>query len=488
LEIPFTILTLPDTGNFMDKKVKNQVSAIVGKAHCSDKREDLFLYSYDAMNRRYLPEMVAHPASAQEISRLVGLANEAGFPIIPRGAGTGLTGGSLAVEGGLIVTTSRMNRILEIDRDSLTALVEPGVFNGDLQAAAAEYGLFFPPDPASMDFSTLGGNAAENAGGPRAVKYGVTRDYVMALEVVMPTGEIVHTGSAAIKSVTGYDLTRLIVGSEGTLGIITRLLLKLIPVPETVGTMLAGFPELGTAAKAVARIMSSRVLPSTLEFMDRSALECVKEYLQDDIPSDVAALLLIEVDGTPSIVEADADILKNECLQAGAIFVKSAREPEERESLWAARRALSPAIMKIRPLKINEDVAVPRMKIPDLITGIEDLANKHNIKIVNFGHAGDGNVHVNLLLDPEDHDEVARGEVAVKELFKLVVSLGGTLSGEHGIGIAKAPYLDMELEPSAVGVMKKIKQALDPNNILNPHKTFDYDKSSLAKELVPGRG
>jgi glycolate oxidase len=472
----------------MEKKIKNKIRGIVGKEHCSYRRENLFLYSYDAMNRRYLPDMVAHPSTAQEVSGLIRLANEELFPIVPRGAGTGLTGGALAVEGGLIITTSRMNRILEIDRDNLTAWVEPGVFNGELQTAAAEYGLFFPPDPASMEFSTLGGNAAENAGGARAVKYGVTRDYVMALEVVMPTGEIVHTGSASIKSVTGYDLTRLIVGSEGTLGVITRLLLKLIPLPETTGTMLVAFPEIGTAAKAVARIMSSRVTPSTLEFMDRTAIECVKEHLNDNIPTDVAALLLVEVDGSPSIVEEDAKFLENECLQAGALYVESARKPEERESLWKARRALSPAIMKIRPLKINEDVAVPRMKIPDLISGVEELALRYRVTIVNFGHAGDGNVHVNFLLDPEDKDEVSRAYEAVRELFNLVVSLGGTLSGEHGIGIAKAPYLDIELESTAVDVMRKIKRALDPNNILNPHKTFDYDLESLKRELVPGHG
>lgn len=472
----------------MDNRVKNKIRGIVGKDHCSDRREDLFLYSYDAMNRRYLPDMVAHPSSAQEISKLIGLANEARFPIVPRGGGTGLSGGALAVDGGLIITTGRMNRILDIDRDNLTAWVEPGVFNGELQSAAAEYGLFFPPDPASMDFSTLGGNAAENAGGPRAVKYGVTRDYVMAMEVVMPTGEIIHTGSAAIKSVTGYDLTRLFVGSEGTLGVITRLLLKLIPLPEKVGTMLAAFPEMGMAAKAVVRIMSSPVTPSTLEFMDRTAVECVKEYLQDDIPSDVAALLLVEVDGSASIVEEDAKVLEKVCFEAGALYVKSARDPEERESLWKARRSLSPAIMKLRPLKINEDIAVPRKKITDLITGIEELASKHRVMIVNFGHAGDGNVHVNFLLDPDDRDEVSRAHLAVKELFHLVVSLGGTLSGEHGIGIAKAPYLDIELESSAVDVMRKIKQALDPNNILNPHKTFDYEEASLARELAPGHG
>jgi glycolate oxidase len=472
----------------MDKRLKKKIRSIVGPENCSDRREDLLLYSYDGMNRRYLPDMVTHPSGPQEISKLIKLANEAHFPVIPRGAGTGLTGGALAVDGGLVLTTRRMNRILEIDKESLTAWVEPGVFNGDLQTAAAEYGLFFPPDPASMDYSTLGGNAAENAGGARAVKYGVTRDYVMSLEVVMPTGEIVHTGSASIKSVTGYDLTRLIVGSEGTLGIITRILLKLVPLPEKVGTMLAGFPEIGAAAKAVAGIMSSRVVPSTLEFMDRTAVECVKEYLHDDLQQDLAALLLLEVDGNPSVVAHDEEVLEKECFKAGALYVRSARGEEERESLWTARRAISPAIMKVRPMKINEDVAVPRRKIPELITGIEELARKYEVIIVNFGHAGDGNVHVNFLLDPEDKAEVSRAHDAVEELFRLVVSLGGTLSGEHGIGIAKAPYLDIELDSSTVMVMRKIKQALDPNNILNPHKTFDYRESSLERELPQAHG
>ncbi|MGD8352547.1 MAG: FAD-linked oxidase C-terminal domain-containing protein [Pseudomonadota bacterium] len=472
----------------MDKNVKQRIRDIAGKENCSDRKEDLLLYSYDAMNRRYLPDMVAHPSSPDEVSQLVSLANEAGFPIIPRGGGTGLTGGALAVDGGLILTTRRLNRILQIDRDGLTAWVEPGVYNGDLQKAAGEYGLFFPPDPASMDYSTLGGNAAENAGGARAVKYGVTREYVMALEVVMPTGEIIHTGSASIKSVTGYDLTRLMVGSEGTLGIITKLLLKLVPIPEAVGTMLAGFDEIGTAARAVARIMTSRVVPSTLEFMDRSTVECVKGYLSEEIPSRIAALLLIEVDGSASVVQEDSRILEEKCREAGALYFRSASEDEERESLWTARRSISPAIMRIRPLKINEDVAVPRLKIPDLITGIEALARKHDVIIVNFGHAGDGNVHVNLLLDPEDREEVARGHKAVEELFELVVSLGGTLSGEHGIGIAKAPYLGIEIDESTVRVMRKIKNALDPKNILNPHKTFDYDKESLQRELVRDHG
>ncbi|UCG39689.1 MAG: FAD-binding protein [bacterium] len=435
------------------------------------------------MNRRYLPEMVAHPAGAGEVSAILRLANEVPFPVVPRGAGTGLTGGSLPVDGGLVLTTGRMNRILNIDPENSVAWVESGVINGDLQSEAKKHGLFFPPDPASMNFSTLGGNAAENAGGSRAVKYGVTRDYVMALEVVMPTGEIIHTGSAAIKSVTGYDLTRLIVGSEGTLGFITRLLLRLIPIPEAVRTMLAGFTDIGRAADAVASIMSSRVVPSTLEFMDRSAVECVRDYIGFELPSESGALLLIEVDGSPAAVEEDERTIAQACTESGSVFVRSASRQSDRDSLWAARRSISPAIMKIRPLKINEDVAVPRMKIPELVARIEELSRRYRVIIVNFGHAGDGNVHVNFLLDPGDADEVSRAHAAVEELFQVVVSLGGTLSGEHGIGIAKAPYLDIELEGTAIEVMRRIKRALDPNNILNPHKTFDYDRSSVAREL-----
>lgn len=467
----------------MDKKTRARIRQIVGRDHCSDSREDLFLHAYDALNRRYLPDMVAHPGSTREVSDLLELANEVGLPVVPRGAGTGLTGGSLAVDGGLVATTRRLDRILDIDRDNMTVWTESGVVNSELQAAVEKDGLFFPPDPASMDFSTIGGNAAENAGGPRAVKYGVTRDYVMALEVVLPTGEILHTGSAAIKSVTGYDLTRLMVGSEGTLGFITKLLLRLLPKPETVRALLAVFPETRMASNAVARIMSSRIVPSTLEFMDRSAIDCVKDYLDIELPGDAAALLLIEVDGGAASVTEQMETIQSVCRDVGANLIRAAETEEERESLWTARRSLSPAIMKIRPLKINEDVVVPRMKIPDLIEGVEEIARNRDLIIVNFGHAGDGNVHVNLLVDPEDHDEVKRAHSAVDELFRLVVSLGGSLSGEHGIGIAKAPYLGIELDETMVSVMRRIKRALDPNNILNPHKTFDFDPSVTSREF-----
>ena len=467
----------------LDRKVKARVRSLVGKENCSDQREDLFLYAYDGMNRRYLPDMVAHPETAEQISAIVKLANQEGFAVVPRGAGSGLTGGSLAIDGGLVITTQKMRRILEIDEDSMTAWVESGVLNVELQEAAKKQGLFFPPDPASLNFSTLGGNAAENAGGPRAVKYGVTREYVMALEVVLPTGEIIKTGSAAIKSVTGYDLTGLMVGSEGTLGFITRLLVRLLPIPESIGTLLMAFPDLRMASRAVARIMASRVIPSTLEFMDRSAVDCVRDYLDMDLPEDTSALLLVEVDGSPVSVEREAEILERVGREIGASMVFRAKNSEERDSLWKARRSISPAIMKIRRMKINEDVSVPRMKIPDLIDGIGEISRKRDVRIVNFGHAGDGNVHVNVLVDPDDPAEMARGDEAVSDIFHLVVSLEGSLSGEHGIGISKAPFLGLELTDASQEAMRKIKRALDPRDIFNPHKSFDFQPASASREI-----
>ncbi len=466
------------------EKSRKKIREIVGPDYCSDRTEDLFLYAYDAMNRRYLPDMVAHPGGPDEISRMMKLANTDGFAVVPRGAGTGMTGGSLAVSGGLILCTDRMNEILTMDAGNMTAWAESGATNGSLQAEAGKAGLFFPPDPSSMHISTLGGNAAENAGGHRAVKYGVTRDWIMALEVVLPTGEVIKTGSAAIKSVTGYDLTRLMVGSEGTLGIITKLLCRLLPKPEAVRTMMAVFSGLEAASATVAGIMSSRIVPSTLEFMDSAAINCVEDYMQAGLPTDAAALLLIEVDGDAVHADHQASVIEKVCEESGALYVKRAGDEGEREALWKARRSLSPAIMKIRPLKLNEDVAVPRMKIPELIVGVEKIAGERGINIVNFGHAGDGNVHVNILVDPEDSDEMTQAERAVEDLFALVVSLGGSLSGEHGIGIAKAAYMGMELDSGSIGVMKKIKGALDPNNVLNPHKTFDFEASLKDRELV----
>jgi glycolate oxidase len=458
----------------LGKDLREIIARVVGRENCSDLPEELLLHSYDAMNRRYLPEMVVHPGSTEEVAALLSLANQHRFPVIPRGAGTGFSGGSLPVSGGVVATTRRLDRVLAIDEGNMTALVEAGVINGDLQALLIPKGLFYPPDPSSLRFSTLGGNAAENAGGPRAVKYGVTRDYVLGLTAVLPTGEVVRTGSAAMKSVTGYDLTRLLVGSEGTLAFITSLLLRLLPLPEATRTALATFPDMGLAAGGVAAIMSGRIIPSALEFMDRTAIRVVEEHLHAGLPLDAAALLLIEVDGPALLVEDQIVRLEALCLAAGATAFTRARTSEESGRLWKARRSISPALMKVRPDKINEDVAVPRMRIPDLVRGVEKIASDYGLTIANFGHAGDGNVHVNILYDAGDESEKKRANAAVDDLFRLTLSLGGTLSGEHGIGIAKAPWLGLECTPESIALMRRIKRAFDPNDVLNPGKTFDF--------------
>lgn len=459
----------------MDREsVRAEIARIVGPENVSAAPEDLLLHSYDAMNRRHLPDLVVHPGSAEDVSALLSLANRKRFPVIPRGAGTGFTGGSLPLEGGVVATTRRLTRVLSVDEGNMTARVEAGVVNGDLQALLASRGLFFPPDPSSLRFSTLGGNAAENAGGPRAVKYGVTRDWVLGVEAVLPTGEVIRTGSESMKSVTGYDLTRLLVGSEGTLAFITSLLLRLLPVPEARRTALALFPDIGLAAEAVAAIISGRVIPSALEFLDRATLEAVEGTLPATVPRGAAALLLIEVDGPALLVEDQLALLESLCRSSGSGSFLRARTEAEKEELWRARRAISPSLAKIRRGKINEDVGVPRTRIPDLIRGVEKIAGEYGLTIACFGHAGDGNVHVNILYDPENPQEVQRANAAVEDLFHLTISLRGTLSGEHGIGIAKAPWMGLEVSPEAMALMRRIKRAFDPNNILNPGKTFDF--------------
>jgi len=454
--------------------LRDRLGRIVGRANLSASPEDLLLHSYDAMNRRFLPEVVIHPGSAEEVAAVFSLANQERFPVYPRGAGTGFSGGSLPVGGGVVCTTRRLDRVLEVDDGNMSARVQAGVVNGDLQALLAPRGLFFPPDPSSLGFSTLGGNAAENAGGPRAVKYGVTRDWVLGLEAVLPTGEIVRTGSASVKSVTGYDLTRLIVGSEGTLAFITGLLLRLAPLPEAYRAALAVFPDIGMAADASASIISGRIIPSALEILDRTTLSAIRESLPGAVPSGAAALLIVEVDGPALLVEDQVARLESLCRASGAISFIPARTPSEREGIWSARRAISPALMKLRPGKINEDVAVPRMKIPHLIRGVEKIAADYGLTIASFGHAGDGNVHVNVMYDPALEEETIRAKAAVDDLFHLALSLGGTLSGEHGIGIAKAPWMGLEVSPESLALMRRIKRAFDPNDILNPGKTFDF--------------
>lgn len=458
----------------MDKTVLQELQNIVGKDSLFTDPEELSCYSYDGTGRQFLPEGVIFPQSAMEISSILKLANRHGFPVVPRGAGSGMTGGSLPVRGGLVLATSRMNRIIEIDPDNMIAVVEPGVVTGDLQDALKKHNLMYPPDPASLKFCSIGGNAAECAGGPSAVKYGVTKDYVIGLEVVLPTGEIMQTGVRTEKGVVGYDLTRLFIGSEGTLGIFSRLTLRLLPLPESKITFLLTFTSLSKATELVAAILSAGITPCTLEYMDKTAISIVREHMSIDLPDKTEALLILEVDGSEPETQAQKKKIID-YLNTSAIAYQYTDEDSRRSSLWQARRSISPATFSLKPDKIGEDVVVPRSRIPDLVRFCEQTSRELDLVILTFGHAGDGNIHVNIMVDNNDKRESANGREARKKLFEFVVTLGGSLSGEHGVGITKAGFISLEIDATALGLMKKIKHLFDPNNILNPGKIFPED-------------
>ncbi len=453
----------------LDPLVLKELAAIVGPAHLFTGPEELVVYSYDATRTASLPAAVARPATAREVSQILLLANRRRFPVVPRGAGTGMSGGSVPVRGGLVLSFERMNRILEIDERNRMAIVEPGVITGDLQREVEARGLFYPPDPASQQFCTLGGNIAECAGGLRAVKYGVTRDYVLGLEVVLPTGEIIETGSRTLKSVAGYDLTRLIVGSEGTLGVVTKIIVRLLPRPESVETLSAFFPDIRSAAIAVSKISEGRILPRALELIDSGAIRAVETYLKEDISHGAGAMVIAEVDGSPQATALEADALERACRKAGAVTVTRATDKREQDRIWKLRRAISPALYTIKPRKINEDIVVPPARVPDILADVQDIAKRYGLLIVCFGHAGDGNIHVNIMLE---EGERPQAELAVREIFAAVLRMQGSISGEHGIGITKAPFLPLEAGEQALEAMRRIKRALDPNNILNPGKIF----------------
>ncbi len=453
----------------LKESVLEELKNIIGAANLFTGPEELLAYSFDATKQQALPWAVARPSSTREVSELLFLANRELIPVVPRGAGTGMSGGSVPVRGGIVLSLERMDKILELDEENLVAVVEPGVITGNLQREVESRGLFYPPDPASHETSTLGGNVAECAGGLRAVKYGVTKDYVLGLEVVLPTGEIIQTGARTAKSVAGYDLTKLIVGSEGTLGIATKIILKLLPLPETVRTLSAFFSDIQSAAATVTKIMASRIIPRALEFADRASLQAVETYLKEDISGGAAAMLLVEVDGTPESTEHEARKIAEIMKTAGALRVNRAGSEQERAQLWKARREISPALKTLKPVKVNEDIVVPRSRIPELLRELGDIAQRYGFLIASFGHAGDGNIHTNIMIDEGDRP---RAEAAVREIFAATLRLGGSISGEHGIGTAKAAYLPMELGPETLAAMKRIKLALDPNSILNPGKIF----------------
>jgi glycolate oxidase len=450
---------------------------IVGKENLLCTKEDLVCYGFDATPRLgRLPDAVVKPGNTQEVSDIVQMANRAGFKVIPRGAGTNLSGGSVPIQGGLVMQMNRMNRILEIDTENLTAWVEPGVVTGDLHAAVEAIGLFYPPDPGSMTVSTMGGNVAENAGGLRGLKYGVTRDYVIGLEVVLPTGEVINTGGKTIKNVTGYDLTKLMVGSEGTLGVITRILVKLIPKPETKKTMLAFYRSLNDAAETVSDIIAHRIIPPTLEFLDRVTIDCVEQYIHAGLPLEMEAMLLIEVDGPPSVVESDAAKVMQVCRDHNAAEIQVSETAEDSLRLSLGRRSALPACARMKPTMVLEDATVPRSKVAPMVRKIQQIAEQYDVLIATFGHAGDGNLHPTIICDERDHEQMERVDKAVDEIFRAALELGGTLSGEHGIGLSKAPFMKMEMKDAGMKATVAIKRALDPNNVLNPGKMYldDY--------------
>ena len=445
---------------------------ITGRNYCSNAKEDLVCYGYDATAINFLPEAIIFPEKTSQVASILRLADRDHFNVIPRGSGSGMTGGSLPINGGVVVIMTRFNRIHKIDTDNLFAHVEPGVITGHFHRAVEKKGLFYPPDPASSEFCTLGGNMAECAGGPRALKYGVTRDYVLGLEVVLPTGEIIKTGVRTAKSVVGYDLTRLFIGSEGTLGIITRMTLRLLPLPKKIRTMTAIFGVIDKAAETVSEIIRRSIIPRTIEFMDHTSLQCVKDHFKIGLPAKAQAMLLIDVDG--DVDEADRAItkLKELCLSQGAKMVELAKNNIEAANLWKARKAISPALFKYGPDKINEDIVVPRSKIPEMVKKIDILRKETGLIMASFGHAGDGNIHFNIMLDKKDKTQLKKAEAAVEELFDHTLKLGGTISGEHGIGITKAPYMGKEIGFVEIDLMKKIKKVFDPKGILNPGKIF----------------
>ena len=459
-------------GKCMKQEIIKKLQACVGKKNLLTAEEERACYSFDASGQGPLPDAVALPDSAKQIAALLRLAGEYHFPVIPRGAGSGMTGGALPVQGGLVITFSRMNRILEIDADNMIAVVEPGVITGELQSALKKHGLMYPPDPASLNFCTIGGNAAECAGGPSAVKYGVTRDYIIGLEVVLPSGAIMSTGVRTEKGVVGYDLTHLFIGSEGTLAVFSKLILRLLPLPEKKVTFLLSFTSLGRATGMVAEILRAGLVPCTLEYMDRTAIKVVQERMHTIPGADTAALLLIEFDGTAEDVDKQTARFIDFAGTQDDCQLQMAADEQETAELWQARRAIAPASLSLRPHKISEDVVVPRTRIPELVEYTEQLAREHNLTILTFGHAGDGNIHVNIMLDKTDSQEYDHGNRAKEQLFEKVINMGGTLSGEHGIGMTKAEFLPMELDRPTLEIMEQIKTVFDPDGILNPGKIF----------------
>ena len=455
--------------------VLQQLRSIVGPANVFTDPDTVRENSTDATKVFHPADVIVFPGDATQVSQIVRLANRERIPVVTRGGGVGYAGGAVPVAGGIVLSMRRMNKILEVNPVDLLAVVEPGVITDDLHKAAEARGLFYPPDPASLKQSSIGGNVAHNAGGPRAFKYGVTRQYLLGLEVVLPTGEVVDAGGRVVKNAVGYDLTDLMCGSEGTLGIITKLTLRLLPKPAAAYTVMALYDRVRTCAESANALVANGIIPSKLELIDGQSLAAIRAYIRDEniqtsvaLPERANALLLVEVDGNPENARTELDRVR-------AVLGKTALEIQEAgdgAELWAIRRYMSPAVARIRPNKINEDIVVPRSRVPDYLEAMETLQGECRLPIVCFGHVGDGNLHVNLMIDASNPKEKETSERTKRRIFELAVEMGGTISGEHGIGIMKSEFLPLALGGDLIAAMKRIKQALDPNNILNPGKIF----------------
>jgi glycolate oxidase len=460
----------------VDDTIVRQLAVIVGSENVLAGAERLEPYTHDeTVGLRADPEVAVRVTSAQQVADIFRLASRERLPVTPRGAGYGLSGGAVPVQGGIVLSLEKMNRILEIDNDNLMVTVEPGVITGDLHRAVEAEGLFYPPDPASLDSCSIGGNIAEGAGGPRAVKYGTTKDYVCGLEAVLPSGDIVQMGGKLVKNQTGYNLVQLLVGSEGTLAVVTRIILRLLPLPPCRVDLLVPFDDFQAAAGVVSAIIARRIVPTTIEFMERDIIHACRRFLDKDLPyADAAAQLLIQLDGSHQpALDADCETVGELCLAAGALDVLVAADRPTRDRLWEARRAIIDSLNHASPVNHMEDLVVPRARIPDLLRGIHDLAGRLGVRILSFGHAGDGNVHVTALKDTLP--EAAWAELvpqAREALYRLALSLGGTLTGEHGIGATRRAYLPLALDAAQIEVMRRIRAAFDPNGILNPGKIF----------------
>lgn len=449
------------------------LAAIVGQEYVRTDEASRAAYGVDALGKGHPADVVVLPAKTAEIAAIAALCHRTRTPLVVRGTGTGYTGGAVPTLGGVVLSMERLNRIIEIDELNLLAVVEPCVITGALQRAVEQVGLFYPPDPASLATCSIGGNVAECAGGPRAFKYGTTRRYVLGLEAVLPTGEVIHTGSKAVKNVVGYDLTQLLVGSEGTLAIVTRITLRLVPKPPAAATALAVFPSIQGAVDAVSALIAARVVPVALELIDRDSLEAVQRHTGERLVGDDAqALLIVETDGTAASAHDDLVRAADACRSAGAAAVTEAESAEARERIWNVRRAVSLALKATGLAKVNHDVVVPRGRVPQLFSVIAALKRQYGLPIASFGHAGDGNIHVNIMLDPHDPDQQARASRAERTLFERVVALEGSISGEHGIGFSKRDYIGLELSPEEIALMRRLKAAFDPHGILNPGKIF----------------